>query len=93
MIKHTPGPWSAVPSVPEEGSECFWLRSGNGAQLGSINGPQNDEQTANANLVAAAPDLLAALEVVMGAHKFNVATMSAAEVHAVCYSAIAKAKS
>lgn len=65
MIAHTPGPWAAAPSVPEEGSECFWVYSARG-QIGCVNGPQNDEQTANANLIAAAPDLLEELIITLG---------------------------
>lgn len=59
--KHTPGPWSCVPSIPEEGVECFWIE--NGAQrIAAVDGPQNEEREATAHLIAAAPELLEALE-------------------------------
>lgn len=62
--KHTPGPWIAIHSIPEEGSECFWLRAQPGGticrgfsqEIGTINGPQSGEQEANARLIAAAPE-------------------------------------
>ena len=53
--KHTPGPWSArEPNGPGNG----W-RAGP-AWLGEA--PWSDETRANAHLIAAAPDMLAALE-------------------------------
>lgn len=68
--KHTPGPWIAIHSIPEEGSECFWLRAQPGGticrgfsqEIGTINGPQSGEQEANARLIAAAPELLEACQ-------------------------------
>lgn len=55
MSKHTPGPWTArEPNGPGMG----W-RVGP-AWLGEK--PWSDETSANARLIAAAPDLLAALE-------------------------------
>lgn len=60
MSKHTSGPWSFWPSIPEEGVECFWIENGV-KQITGIDGPQNDEQEANARLIAAAPELLEAL--------------------------------
>lgn len=59
--KHTPGPWSCVPSIPEEGVECFWIE--NGAQrITAVDGPQNEEREATARLIAAAPELMEAVE-------------------------------
>lgn len=34
----TQGEWQAVPSIPEEGFECFWLMHGD-AHFGDIHGP------------------------------------------------------
>lgn len=48
MIKHTQEPWVVVPSIPEEGSECFWVQGCNGQPLGTIDGPQYGLQEANA---------------------------------------------
>lgn len=72
MSVHTPAPWSAEPSIPSDGFECFWIKGQKlvGAlppvyrtvSIGSVNGPHSGEQEANAHLIAAAPDLLEALE-------------------------------
>ncbi len=64
--KHTPGPWNAVPSTCETG----WLigpRETNGpdyvADVHKLTHGRSDEDSeANARLIAAAPDLLAACE-------------------------------
>jgi hypothetical protein len=61
---HTPGPWKAAQSDPAEGAHVFWIVAPQGC------GPNNGEvdivsvpgnKPANANLIAAAPDLLLAL--------------------------------
>lgn len=63
MDKHISGPWSCVPSIPEEGVECFWIE--NGAQrIAAVDGPQNEEREATARLIAAAPELLEALDAI-----------------------------
>ena len=53
----TPGPWSSTPSIPEEGSECFWLtacpRINQEREIAVVSGPQNERNTANAALIAA----------------------------------------
>ena len=63
---HTPGPWVAVSSIPEEGVNCWWVfaRRPGGAmhEVGCVNGPQGSMTEPDALLVAAAPDLLAALK-------------------------------
>ena len=57
MTKHTPGPWTArEPNGPGNG----W--SVGPAWLGGK--PWSDETSANAHLIAAAPDMLAALEAI-----------------------------
>lgn len=70
MDKHISGSWSCVPSIPEEGVECFWIE--NGAQrIAAVDGPQNEEREATARLIAAAPELLDVLMLVeerFGAH-------------------------
>lgn len=95
MTKHTPGPWGR-----SERPDGNWWHIGAGNQaIAAVhaasktrNKPYASMFEANANLIAAAPDLLAAQEAVMTAHKFNVASMSPTEVHALCYTAVAKAK-
>ena len=58
--KHTPGPWKSTPSIPEEGYEVFWIESDDELQnqIADVRGPQNAENTSNARLIAAAPELL-----------------------------------
>lgn len=66
--RHTPGPWESIASDPSEGFECYWVRAAKPyggpfrgsriVEIGAVNGPQNSEQSANARLIAAAPDML-----------------------------------
>ena len=57
--KFTPGPWKYTPSIPAEGFECFWVEHDSkfGKPIADVRGPQNDENTANARLISAAPEL------------------------------------
>lgn len=59
--KHTPGPWACVDASNH--AHDYRLTKPNGEPL-PVNAPGNDhsEQRANARLIAAAPDLLEALE-------------------------------
>ena len=61
MTGHTPGPWMAGPMVGE--SDTIWIGNGDGyvAQVTRIDGLEPIDW-ADAHLIAAAPDLLAALE-------------------------------
>jgi len=54
--KHTPGPWSASPSPTSDGLYHVYKADGNFLTL------EDAEHEANARLIAAAPDLLEALE-------------------------------
>ena len=58
--QHTPGPWSAV-QFPDEPD---WVVIGpNGDErIATVGGNQQRDAEANARLIAAAPDLLAALQ-------------------------------
>ena len=68
-IKFTPGPWFIVGSIPEEGSDCFWIKAqphpamrGFTKDIATADGYQDDpERAANAHLIAAAPDMYEAL--------------------------------
>lgn len=63
MTEHTPGPWVFEASTPSDGFECYWVTPELlGTPLCDVRGPQNPENEANARLIAAAPDLLAALK-------------------------------
>lgn len=63
--KHTPGPWAVTdcaiggPSVTAGKSVIADIRTFGGVH---VNGEQNTKTLANASLIAAAPDLLDALE-------------------------------
>jgi hypothetical protein len=70
-MTYTTGPWEAVPSIPNEGVECYWIRAAKDfgpitrgfrvVDIASVNGPQWKEQEATARLIAAAPELVEAL--------------------------------
>ncbi|GAA0809209.1 hypothetical protein [Cupriavidus gilardii] len=55
------GKWRFEPSIPYEGVECYWIYAGTN-RIGSIDGPQIEEQEAAATLCAAAPELYEALQ-------------------------------
>ncbi len=63
MTEHTPGPWIKRPDVYSE-MICITTETKMIAQLPGPDGTDiaEKEQLANAHLIAAAPDLLAALE-------------------------------
>lgn len=57
----TPGPWACTRSIPQEGFECFWIKAqphpamrGFSREIGTVNGPINDESEATADFIAAA---------------------------------------
>ena len=63
MLKHTPGPWREVGNfvVTSNGTGAICRMSVSGP-IGYAAEPASWENEANARLIAAAPDLLAALE-------------------------------
>lgn len=63
MGQHTPGPWS-LPHITslQMGQEIYSESRGRVALAEYLGTTTNDEQVANACLIAAAPDLLAALD-------------------------------
>jgi hypothetical protein len=64
--KHTPGPWQAEQDdVPYDGGFETWCVNADGAGICMMDCPKDDME-ANARLIAAAPDLLEALEEVLG---------------------------
>lgn len=70
MSAHTPGPWIYFPSIPEEGVNCWWIeRVGKPARtIGCVDGPQGTHTEPDARLIAAAPELLEALQTLMRVH-------------------------
>lgn len=68
-LKHTPGPWSLVVSSPIEGSTFCTLSliGANKKYILPLRKVENcAEQIANLNIMAAAPELLEALEELIG---------------------------
>ena len=53
--QHTPGPWVVDPESPT------WVEDGNGCCLAKTGYGDDEGDRANARLIAAAPDMLAAL--------------------------------
>lgn len=85
---HTPGPWAYV----ENGdANCYQVRDGSGRWLLALlhNGEElTEQQRANLLLIAAAPELLEALELVLDR---LVDRNETDEAHTVALAAIAKA--
>ncbi len=86
---HTPGPWHVTPgTVP---AESVWDETGNLQIASFIEGRGWQEQHANARLIAAAPDLLAASRAALAAlEALRDAPQGGAEV--MLRAAIAKAE-
>jgi hypothetical protein len=94
MSKHTPGPWTAE----EAGRSGCWISTpvhpftivdsiDDECRHGAITGPNAD---ANARLIAAAPDLLAALKLAVQQNDHDM-QMTGDELR-ICRAAIAKAE-
>jgi len=64
-MKYTPGPWSYSPAVPNRSFTAqVWDSTGQAlATMDTV----DDEATANARLIAAAPELLQAIEMCLNA--------------------------
>lgn len=62
--KHTPGPWKVGEENEFEAYEFVSITTESGVQIGDVSsdGCVDDETHANARLIAAAPDMLAALK-------------------------------
>ena len=78
MSEHTPGPWEVCHTAkgypyqiiaPNSDNDAKGRVGKNVTRWGSISLPTSDEGKANARLIAAAPDLLAALEAVVHAYE------------------------
>ncbi len=73
MSKHTPGPWALEIEAKDEFTQEFILQSANqkcgepgdpSAFIGRLSFFAGEQDEANAHLIAAAPDMLEALELV-----------------------------
>lgn len=61
-MAHSQMPWTAEPTEPNSGFNCWTLISGSGEEIAWTKGYQDDqEKAANARLMAAAPELYVAL--------------------------------
>ena len=72
-MKHTPGPWLTAIQTCHAGGVATVYNTADGwveiwTENWAVTGMGPDEQSANAKLIAAAPDLLEALQFVMSAH-------------------------
>ena len=76
-VQHTPGPW--VRDFEDD------VLSADGDLVAAVYAGDLDEQEDNARLIAAAPDMLAALELIAASGQRNAA-------YDACVAAIAKAK-
>lgn len=91
--KHTPGPWNleAGRSIVTS-SGAFYLSYGKDKASGAPHFSNFCELDANARLIAAAPDLLAALEYLLPIAEKNVETSFGKDAVRIARAAIAKAK-
>ena len=69
MADHTPGPWTFDPNLDPENEPVIWSPAGlNVATVETGAACDETQIIANANLIAAAPDLLAACEWLAAGH-------------------------
>jgi hypothetical protein len=87
MSKHTPGPWFQSFST----NDPMLIKGDGGYYICRVSGsPQNAGSIADAQLIAAAPDLLEALKTLWGALPFETRTSPA--INNAVRAAIAKAE-
>jgi len=70
MSKHTQGPWIAHPDIGEDNRGMGWIRTPDGRDV-SCYGTQElwmSENIANGKLMAAAPELLEALQTLLSSN-------------------------
>jgi hypothetical protein len=70
---HTPGPWEAV-EAPYNPKGWLWIKNGPGALLADVHQNANiplEVRNANARLMAASPDLLAALKAILNSGELD----------------------
>ncbi len=82
MSKHTPGPWfvdAEHAGLFEQDQARFWINA-SGTHVAYVDGPRNDERTANARLIAAAPELLEFAEEVRRTGDTRLASMAIAVI-------------
>lgn len=96
--KHTPGPWDVF-----EGTVCIYtttLEKGAGVAMAGMAARTPEEQQANARLIAAAPELLEAVELLLFSSEWadetgyvqDVGFMDLGDIQAKARAAVTKAK-
>lgn len=85
--KHTPGPWVVGTNGP---NDHFIRDAGLSMIVDKINFPMS-QSTANARLIAAAPELLEALEAVLSLYKSTGMSPEEHEVNRLVWNAVQKA--
>jgi hypothetical protein len=90
--QHTPGPWHRDATEQTFHTKGLNLRAPDGSSIAALFGSKSDECIANANLIAAAPDLLEALEYLLPIAEKNVETSFGKDAIRIARSTIAKAK-
>jgi hypothetical protein len=88
-VGHTPGPWSVKPSSHRQEFAAFVMAGVRGIAAVENNenrGSTGAEDEANAHLIAAAPELLAALIALEKAHTDLMADRGCGEVYPSCVS-------
>ncbi len=69
MSKHTPGPWTVFDAAKEDGiSDFYGIDAPNGDAVVLYDREGGIESEADARLIAAAPDLLEALQQLVACH-------------------------
>lgn len=66
MTKHTPGPWHVSDPRPYASTHCVDVIGGLSLVAQCVPQSERNTEKANARLIAAAPDLLAALKGLLG---------------------------
>ena len=92
--KHTPGPWQARWQDPIDVDDCARIAIETAPDAGDIAGIHHatrGEDEANARLIAAAPDMLAALQRIAEYPRQRNDELSIAGARAIAAAAIAKA--
>lgn len=70
QAKFTPGPWMVLPSV-QDGQFCILTEHGPRKDIARTYGFPGDPREANARLIAAAPELLEALQALVQRCEFD----------------------
>ena len=97
--QHTPGPWNYRKPSEDVPNVFYWIDGANGAPLADVKWHEQGAALADARLIAAAPDLLAALKLLQflasgrsAAGKSGLTVNQLNEVMAAANAALAKAR-